>query len=142
MFQLIYASHAKQAFNEIELISLLKAARTKNLKLNITGMLLYKDGIFMQLLEGDETEVRKLFSTIKHDNRHEKVVVLFEKSCDHSVLSDWSMGFLNLESDYAKSIPGYTTFLDTPLSAQIFVDDPTMAMQFFYIFKFAKLDGL
>ena len=52
------------------------------------------------------------------------------------------MGFLNLESDYAKSIPGYTTFLDTPLSAQIFVDDPTMAMQFLYIFKFAKLDGL
>jgi hypothetical protein len=142
MFQLIYASHAKHAFDEMELISLLKAARAKNLKLNITGMLLYKDGIFMQLLEGDETEVRKLFSTIKHDNRHEKVVVLFEKSCDHSVLSDWSMGFLNLESDYAKSIPGYTTFLDTPLSAQIFVDDPTMAMQFLYIFKFAKLDGL
>lgn len=142
MFQLIYASHAKQAFNEIELISLLKAARTKNLKLNITGMLLYKDGIFMQLLEGDETEVRKLFSTIKHDNRHEKVVVLFEKTCDHSVLSDWSMGFLNLESDYAKSIPGYTTFLETPLNSQNFVDDPTMALQFLYIFKLAKLDGL
>lgn len=142
MFQLIYASHAKQAFGEIELISLLKAARTKNLKLNITGMLLYKDGIFMQLLEGDEAAVRKLFSTIQHDNRHEKVVVLFEKNCAHSVLSDWSMGFLNLESDYAKSIPGYTTFLDTPLSSQLFVDDPTMAMQFLYIFKFAKLDAL
>ena len=70
MFQLIYASHAKHAFDETELVSLLKASRTKNLKLNITGMLLYKDGIFMQLLEGDETEVRKLFSTIKHDNRH------------------------------------------------------------------------
>lgn len=142
MFQLIYASHAKQAFDEIELISLLKASRAKNLKLNITGMLLYKDGVFMQLLEGDEAEVRKLFSAIKHDNRHEKVVVLFEKACNHSVMSDWSMGFLNLEGDYAKSIPGYTTFLDTPLSSQIFVDDPTKAMQFLYIFKFARLDQL
>lgn len=141
MFQLIYTSSAKKPFEEAELVSLLKASRQKNLELNITGMLLYKDSKFMQLLEGNENEVRRLFSTIKQDSRHEQVVVLFEKLCEHPVFNNWSMGFVNLESDYAKNISGYTPFLSTPLDTKDFANDPTLALQFLYIFKYAKLDN-
>lgn len=142
MFQLIYSSKSRQSMGDADLISLLKKSRDKNSKLNITGMLLYKENRFMQLLEGKEEDVLSLFSTIKQDNRHEDVLVLFEKHCDHAVFNNWSMGFVNLDNDYAKNIPGYTDFLSTPLDTKDFVNDPTLALQFLYIFKYAHLDGL
>ena len=60
MFHLVYASSALQPFTKPELQALLEQARQKNAKLGVTGMLLYKDGNFMQVLEGEKETVRKL----------------------------------------------------------------------------------
>ncbi len=139
MFQLLYISNATQPLNDTDLVALLKQARKKNAGLNVTGMLLYKDAKFMQILEGDETAVRKLFAEISDDPRHQNITVIFQKRCPTAVFTDWSMGFINLDDEWAKSIPGYTSFLETPLDSAHFVDDPSLTMQFLYIFKFAKL---
>jgi hypothetical protein len=50
--QVVYASTALQAFTKPELQALLQEIRPKNAELGITGLLLYKDGNFMQVLEG------------------------------------------------------------------------------------------
>jgi hypothetical protein len=50
MFHIVYASSALQLFTKPELQTLLEKARQNNAKLNVTGMLLYKDGNFMQAL--------------------------------------------------------------------------------------------
>ena len=65
MFQLVYLSSASQPFSEDDLVALLTQARQNNTAHGLTGMLLYKDGNFMQVLEGDEAEVRRLFHTIE-----------------------------------------------------------------------------
>ena len=138
MFQLLYVSSATKALDDTDLLVLLKAARKKNSALGINGMLLYKDGKFMQILEGDEATVRKLYAEISQDSRHQHLTLIFERACPKSVFSDWSMGFVHLNDDTAITLPGYTHFLDTPLDSAHFINDPTLSMQFLNIFKYAK----
>jgi hypothetical protein len=76
MFHIVYASSALQLFTKPELQTLLEKARQNNAKLNVTGMLLYKDGNFMQALEGDMEVVTKLAGTIERDLRHKGVLIL------------------------------------------------------------------
>ena len=74
MFQIVYASSALQPFTKPELQALLEQARPKNDKLGVTGMLLYKDGNFMQVLEGEQDVVGKLVETIERAPRHKGVL--------------------------------------------------------------------
>ena len=61
MFRLIYVSTARELMDKDALLGILAKAREKNARLGITGMLLYKDGNFLQLLEGEETIVRGIY---------------------------------------------------------------------------------
>lgn len=57
MFGLVYVSSAVVPFSKAELLSLLTKSRENNSKVGLTGLLIYKDGSFMQVLEGEETAV-------------------------------------------------------------------------------------
>jgi hypothetical protein len=62
MFFLIYRSVATIVPSEADLAQLLEHARPANDTRGITGMLLYQNGRYMQLLEGEEAAVRALFA--------------------------------------------------------------------------------
>ena len=64
----------------------------KNASLDVTGILLYKDGSFLQALEGDETAVRDLYATIARADRHQQVTLIIEFPVETRSFSDWSMG--------------------------------------------------
>ena len=93
MFQLVYLSRETEPFTPEALRSLLAHARRNNAALGITGMLLYRDGHFLQALEGDETTVRSLCAKISRDSRHSQVTYLFEENIEEREFADWSMGF-------------------------------------------------
>jgi len=76
MIQLVYVSSAVKPFTDQELLGLLEKARENNQKLGITGMLLYKNGDFMQALEGDEQVVLSLADHIAKDLRHGDIRVI------------------------------------------------------------------
>ncbi|MCA9058063.1 MAG: BLUF domain-containing protein, partial [Planctomycetaceae bacterium] len=52
LVHLIYASAATVEFTHEDILALLKQAKAKNAPLGVTGMLLYEDGSFFQVLEG------------------------------------------------------------------------------------------
>ena len=111
IFQLIYRSTATRQLTPNELLELLEQSRIKNARLNITGMLLFHGGCFMQLLEGDETVVRDLYSTIAADARHHWVTLVMTGPNGARDFPDWTMGF----RDLGKCQPpaeGWSTFLD------------------------------
>lgn len=54
--------------------------------------LIYKDGNFIQVLEGEEPVVRKLFEKIWRDARHKLVSIIHAGSLDERQFPDWSMG--------------------------------------------------
>lgn len=59
-------------------------------------MLLYLQGKFIQLLEGERKEVVKLYERIRQDTRHRKVVTVVEGESPKRNFKNWSMGFKHL----------------------------------------------
>lgn len=120
MFYLVYVSSAVRNFSRVELVALLAKSRENNARRGITGMLLYKDGNFMQALEGEETAVRALYATICADPRHKGWMVIDEGCEEARQFGDWSMGFRDLNDPDMRAIPGFVPFLNTALDAQAF----------------------
>ena len=112
LIQLIYASQAVRPMSSAELMDLLVQARDKNKRLDITGMLLYKQQGFLQVLEGSPDAVRDVYASIRNDHRHRAVHTLLEKEVDGRQFADWTMGFCDLDESDHTSVPGYTGFLD------------------------------
>jgi hypothetical protein len=79
MFSLVYVSRSTENFNPRHLLEMLLVFRAENLRLNLTGLLLYKNGNFMQLLEGEQTVVLELYGKIRHDPRHTNVITLIDE---------------------------------------------------------------
>ena len=135
LISLIYVSSAQTPFSKTELTALLETARRNNERLGITGMLLYKDGNFMQAIEGEETVIQKLHDKIQRDPRHRGMLTLLKKNIGERQFSDWSMAFRNLTDDTLRNMPGYSEFLNVPLSGSEFSDSPTRAEKLFKTFR-------
>ena len=135
MIQLVYVSSSIQPFTSSELLQLLDTSRQNNEKLGITGMLLYKDGDFMQALEGEEEPVHSLSARIAKDPRHKDIRILLEDAGTEREFPDWSMGFRNLNDLNPLDVPGYSTFLDSPLRAHAFTQNPALCRKLLLLFK-------
>jgi hypothetical protein len=135
MFFAVYVSSAVKLFTDEELVELLRISRENNARQDITGMLLYKDGNFMQFLEGPRENVCALLAKIKHDPRHRGMIVLLQSEHQERDFSEWSMGFKSLGSDQMPDVPGYSDFLDLPLTAEEFFLHPSRSLQLLLTFK-------
>jgi len=93
VYQVLYQSSAVSAMTEPELRAMLLQARRYNEEHHLTGILLYSDGRFVQLLEGEEQAVRQLYAKIQRDPRHAQVVTVSEGPGPGRRFADWSMGF-------------------------------------------------
>jgi hypothetical protein len=96
LVRLIYASRAAGAVNAEVLMPIMKASRSKNAAAGITGVLVYSDGVFLQLLEGGRNAVSGLYNRIACDTRHRDVVLLAYDEVDERRFAGWSMGQANL----------------------------------------------
>jgi hypothetical protein len=135
MFFLIYVSSAVKPFSPPELEGILAKSHANNTALGITGMLLYKDGNVMQVLEGDEPTVRDLYDRIGRDPRHRGLLTLTQGQLPQRQFQDWSMGFRDLQTTEARSTPGYSEFLNTPLTGGEFSSDPSRCQRLLITFK-------
>jgi hypothetical protein len=135
MFSLVYVSSATLPFSMAELLDLLARCRENNARLGVTGMLLYKDGNFMQALEGEETTVRALYARIARDPRHRNALLLLQGHREDRQFPEWTMGFRDLGSAEAVATPGYSEFLNAPLTGEEFAADPSRAQKLLLTFK-------
>ena len=137
MFFLVYVSAAVTWFSDTELQALLRNCRLHNQQAGITGMLLYKDGNFMQALEGDEPTVRALLQRIAADLRHRGMVTLDSGHTPERQFLGWHMGFANLNTPAdGNSLPeGYSAFMDLPLTDACFSQAPGHCWQLLRLFR-------
>jgi hypothetical protein len=135
VFYLVYVSSAVRSFSTDDLRALLATSRKNNAELGITGMLLYKEGNFMQVLEGDEGPVHGLYEKIATDPRHTGEITLKQGFVEERQFPAWSMGFRDLDSPETRAIPGYSEFLSTPLTDKELSGDPSRAQKLLLTFK-------
>lgn len=112
LIMLCYTSIASHLMTHEELLLLLKQAREKNLNRNLTGILIYMEGCFFQILEGEKTSLEALYLKIASDKRHHHVMKLLASDIDRRNFAGWNMGFRNISREELVHETGLTDFLD------------------------------
>jgi hypothetical protein len=135
LIQLAYVSLESHALSEQDLVDLLRQARKFNAANGITGMLLYKDGMFLQVLEGDPLVVSRLYDSIRKDTRHKGITRLYAEWVSERQFGYWSMGFQNLTHWQAPSLPGVSPIFDVPFRSDYFTDHPSDAQKLLLSFR-------
>ncbi|MUK03205.1 hypothetical protein GM708_15600 [Vibrio cholerae] len=79
VLSVVYSSAATQSFKEADLGQLLTRSRSTNHASHLTGLLLYRRGRFLQVLEGPEATVRDRLAIIRADPRHTRIRTLSKK---------------------------------------------------------------
>jgi hypothetical protein len=94
LFQLAYVSLSRLPLDETTLSDILEASQRNNARDEITGILMYQDDIFFQVLEGDRSAVEKCYNErIGHDPRHKSLSLMWTDVVKSRTFSDWAMGY-------------------------------------------------
>jgi hypothetical protein len=112
LLQVIYSSKAATPMTVDELQQILVDARAGNEARDVTGALIFVDGVFLQVLEGERETVRKLMQNIAADARHTDLKVFHEAEVDHRMFATWRMAYLDARPDQISAwagLPGTTT---------------------------------
>lgn len=97
MKQLIYTSSASGGVAAKTLGKIMASAHRNNERSGVTGLLMYNDGSFIQILEGEARSVDETFSRIRADRRHLRVLKLAEREGQDRLFPDWSMALARPE---------------------------------------------
>lgn len=93
LHHIIYLSRATVAFNEQQLQQLLLQANRRNQALGVTGILLYGQEQFLQVLEGEQALVQTLYEHIQQDPRHRDVTTFADKQIGQRAFEGWAMAY-------------------------------------------------
>ncbi len=113
VIQLVYTSTARREISPAVVDDILAISRRNNTLHGITGMLLYTQGAFMQVLEGTAERVEATLAKIMSDPRHSRIEVLLKDAVPKRDFSNWAMAYRLLD----QSTPGTSSdFLSPCLS--------------------------
>lgn len=126
MIRLIYVSSTDKDWQANDLLELLKLCRTNNSARNITGILLYSNRTFFQVLEGEEEDINNVFNKIKNDPRHQDVTVLEKVNITERQFPYWSMGFEKVNAKEFARVEGINNFFKEDFSPQQFVENKSV----------------
>jgi hypothetical protein len=99
MYGITYRSKIKPNCPPEDILDILSASRRNNKEYNITGCLIYHKDTFIQILEGEKKDVKKIFKKIIHDFRHQEIALLWEGTCKERAFSAWNMAYHSLEGN-------------------------------------------
>ena len=120
LYRLIYVSSASHQMSDAELQEILESAASHNTSDGITGMLLYADGNFMQVLEGEEAVIDATFARICEDRRHHDVLLIEKEPIEKRDFPTWAMGFRKLTSTEIKENSAFIPFIKGRFDPQQF----------------------
>ncbi|MEM9858657.1 MAG: BLUF domain-containing protein [Bacteroidota bacterium] len=133
MYYLIYVSQAAQTPNDEDIKELVKTSEANNSAVEISGMLIYLDGKYLQILEGAKRDVQNLYDKIAKDRRHKQVRVLIEGDIEKRNFENWTMGFKMLGRQNFKELSGFTD-LDEFFNQKNFSEESHVALVFLRLF--------
>lgn len=135
MHCIVYSSKAAKVISDRDLREILETARSNNGLIDVSGMLLYHEGCFIQVLEGVRATVDPLFAQISRDPRHKEIVTLWQGEISERRFGGWTMGFRRAVGNELSGLPGYTDWMERPADAWSPDQNKTMAETFLEAFK-------
>jgi hypothetical protein len=119
MYQILYQSQCliPEEKLETEIRAILGAAGRNNKRDEITGLFLLVENKFLQLMEGEEDQVRKCFERISGDTRHNQVRLLMQRPVKERLFPKWSMHFSRMNGVEALEKVGASKLSDLKISS-------------------------
>ena len=115
VYNLVYMSESRMGSTTAVILQavddILAKARDRNASVDVTGALLFTEGRFVQVLEGEKDKVREIFERIGNDPRHADVEILSAQYSDRRRFKEWSMAFVGDDETLRDK------FADAPLAA-------------------------
>ncbi|OWF66585.1 hypothetical protein B6A14_00970 [Polynucleobacter hirudinilacicola] len=132
--QLIYVSDLVNR-DETQLAAILESAVRHNRENDISGMLLYSGGNFLQVLEGTKEQVRETYQRICRDLRHTNILILTQEEINERHFSDWSMGYRQLSEADVAQFPKYAPYFQFGFKPKDFKAKPGAALEMLKLFS-------
>jgi Sensors of blue-light using FAD len=129
-YQIIYSSEAATPMQTDDLQALLDHARRSNGAKGITGALVYAEGMFLQILEGDKVVLQGLMTKIQRDVRHENVFVLRKGEVPTAIFGGWKMAYVSATPKQVAKWAGIGAANDTTESLSETAEEQNRTAQF------------
>jgi hypothetical protein len=111
LYELVYTSVARKGVGVAELEHILVTARQRNIEAGVTGLLLFSRGEFVQLLEGLQKDVERIYNDfIALDQKHGAPAIAWTQNIAQRNFAEWSMGFSRCKG-LAATTPGLEGYL-------------------------------
>jgi hypothetical protein len=107
MHHIIYLSRTTEKLSPLELVALLIQARRSNELAGITGAMVYSEGQFMQVIEGEQEALIALYARIMADPRHQTILKVADRPIAERTFLNWSMAFREISPEQAAELEGY-----------------------------------
>jgi hypothetical protein len=124
-YQLFYSSVATEAMPKSKLYKILHGARAANASADVTGLLVFAEGKFLQVLEGPERIVRELMQKIAADSRHTTLQVITENAVDARIFPSWKMAYVSTNARELAAWAGLRSTTTIEETLAFLTADPT-----------------
>lgn len=104
LIELTYVSEPAQGMSFLGLMRLLYHSYLRNLRLEITGALIFENNQFGQVIEGPEDVIELLWEKIQQDNRHKNIRLIERKRIGSRSFQKWTMVFQG-DKELFKGLP-------------------------------------
>ena len=94
-FAISYVSTANRTLNQDEVTELLDLTEIRNNNRGVNGLLIYSEGNFFEVIEGEKNMIMDLFEDIKEDPRHRNIMMVFKKEIDKPLFDDKEANFIS-----------------------------------------------
>lgn len=106
----VYLSSARQAFSAADLAQILETSRRRNAAARVSGMLLFGNNRFLQLLEGPGPAVERTYRRVLGDARHRDPMLVYDGIGEPQRFTEWPMAFMRAEC--VRDVPTVAPLID------------------------------
>ncbi len=97
-----YVSSKSNHVSNDDLQKLFEQVINRNKAYNITGVLIFKNNHFFQIMEGEEENVNKAYKNISNDPRHFRIIKLLDKDIKNRLFEDYESGNFSIVNNFSK----------------------------------------
>ncbi len=94
-----YVSSLNSSLKINDLNHLFKTTKSNNTCIGISGILIHKNGNFLQILEGEVEKVDTLYQNICLDNRHHSIIIIINTEICDRIFESYGTEFSIIESN-------------------------------------------
>ena len=104
MERILYTSRASKDLPSDEVFRIIETSARNNPARDVTGFLIFSQGRFLQLVEGEGRALDELLAVLKRDPRHCDLTVFYRESASQRCFPNWRMRRLGSSPEAGEEI--------------------------------------